>query len=1128
MKNFALLAVLFSFIFFYNSAQAQDKKEEKVSVTSALNGFKFRSIGPAFMSGRIADIAIDPENENTWYVAVGSGGVWKTTNAGTTWNPITDNMPFYSTGCITIDPNDHASIWLGTGENVGGRHVGIGHGIYHSADGGKSWHDKGLKKSEHISKIIVHPTEANTLWVASQGPLWSSGGERGLYKSTDGGASWKNTLEVNEWTGVTDLVIDPTNPDVLYAATWQRHRNVAALLGGGPGTCLYKSTDGGDSWTKIKKGLPSANMGKIGLAISPMQPNVLYAAIELERKKGAVYRTDNAGASWSKMSETVSGGTGPHYYQELVASPHVFDKIYLMNVRMLVSENGGKKFYTMTEKSKHSDNHALTFKKDDPNYMLTGSDGGVYESFDGSKTWKFVGNLPITQFYKLAVDDAEPFYNIYGGTQDNSTQGGPSRTVRRNGITNADWEIVLGGDGHQPATEPGNPNIVYGQSQQGYIHRIDRTNGETVNIRPRSGADEPYERFNWDSPILVSHHDPKRIFFGSQRVWRSENRGDSWNAISKDLTKNQERLSLPIMGKVQSFENAWDVYAMSTYNTITSLSESKVNENILYAGTDDGIIQMTKDGGASWKKMTVDKLPKAPSSAFVNDIKADLYDAQTAYVALDNHKYGDYRPFLYKTTDGGKKWTSITEGIPEGTLVWRIVQDHVNPNLLFLGTEYGVYVSLNQGEKWHKFSTGLPTIPVRDLAIQKRENDLVIATFGRSFYVLDDYSALRTINEETVAKEVVLFAPKTALQYNRMNGGSGSSGGSTFSAKNPPYGAIFSYYLKEGHTSKRAKRQKAEVSKKADRSLLEKLSEAGYKTPNSILDEGLDALAEKTEIEQKKLKKLLKILEDQKSKDIPFPGWEALDAELNESKPEIVLVIKNSNGETVEQLSAPYKKGISRVSWGLNTKLPTAVQASAKRDYSSIQKMAEPGNYTVSMFKRVEGALTDLGQKQPFEVKRIRKSILTNPMASEHEAYYESIAELTKKVNIYEHKFDKANTRVKAYQKSLSYIKGERAALTKEVYELTKAMNTLEREIGGSPSKAEIGEKDNVSLSSRLYNSRGGWYPNSYGPTELHMKSFDVATTLFERLQPKIDAYIEKVRSVGKLLEAAGAPVLLD
>jgi hypothetical protein len=619
------------------------------------------------MSGRIADIAINPVNENEWYVAVGSGGAWKTSNAGTTWKPLTDNQPFYSTGSITIDPNNTNTIWLGTGENVGGRHVGIGKGIYVSHDAGQTWKNKGLKNSEHISKIIVNKKDPNTIFVASQGPLWSKGGDRGLYKSIDGGDNWKLVLSDNEWTGVTDLVVDNRDEDVMYAATWQRHRNVAAYIGGGIGSKLFKSIDGGDSWKQLKTGLPNGKLGKIGLAISEINPDVLYAAIELDRRKGAVYRSSNGGESWGKMSETVSGATGPHYYQELVASPHHFDKIYLMDVRVQVSDNGGKTFYRMNERNKHSDNHSMTFKKSDPNYLLVGSDGGIYESFDDTKSWRYVNNLPLTQFYKLAVDDSYPFYNIYGGTQDNNTQGGPSRTFRSNGIVNSDWFVLLGGDGHQPATEPGNPNIVYAQSQQGYLNRVDRTTGEAVSIRPYSGLNEDYERFNWDSPILVSSHNPKRLYFGSQRVWKSDDRGDSWTPISKDLTKNQERLELPIMGKLQSWDTALDVYAMSTYNTITSLSESVLNQNILYAGTDDGLIQTTKDGGLTWISMSIDKLPGVPSTSFVNDIKADHFDSQVAYVALDNHKFGDYRPYLYKTSNGGKSWKPIVNGLPEDT-----------------------------------------------------------------------------------------------------------------------------------------------------------------------------------------------------------------------------------------------------------------------------------------------------------------------------------------------------------------------------------------------------------------------------------------------------------------------------
>jgi len=1084
MKSLKLLLVSLAILFSNNLVVGQSSKESKKSkdpVKSALNGFKFRSIGPAFMSGRIADIAIDPKNENVWYVAVGSGGVWKTENAGTTWVPLTDNMPFYSTGCITIDPHNNSSIWLGTGENVGGRHVGIGHGVYHSTDGGKSWKDMGLKKSEHVSKIIVHPEDPNTLWVASQGPLWSPGGERGLFKTTDGGKTWKNTLEINEWTGVTDLVIDPTNPDILYAASWQKHRNVAALIGGGPGTSLYKSVDGGDSWSKINKGLPGSNKGKIGLAISPMKPNVLYAAVELDKRAGAVYRSENSGGSWSKMSDTVSGGTGPHYYQELVASPHVFDKIYLMNVRVLVSDNGGKTFYTMTERKKHSDNHSLTFKANDPNYMLIGTDGGIYESFDDSASWKFVGNLPLTQFYKLAVDDAEPFYNIYGGTQDNNTQGGPSRTFKRSGISNADWYVVLGGDGHQPATEPGNPDIIYAQSQQGYINRIDMTNGEAVSVRPQEGIDEPYERFNWDSPILVSYHDPKRLYFGTQRVWRSENRGDSWAAISRDLTKDEERLALPIMGRTQSFDNAWDVYAMSTYNTITSLSESRIDENILYAGTDDGIIQYTKDGGDSWSKMTVDNLPDTPSSAFVNDIKADLHDTETAYVLLDNHKFGDYKPYIFKTSNGGKKWTSISNGIPDGTLVWRIVQDHVNPNLLFLGTEYGVYISLNQGEKWHKFSNGLPTIPVRDLAVQKRENDLVLATFGRSFYILDDYSALRDLSEETLSKDGVIFKPRKALQFNQIPGGTSSDGGQTYYAKNPEYGASITYFVKDAPSSMKSERKKSEKSKKDG--------------------------------------------------DIPFPGWEMLDKENSEQKNQVILVVKDKAGEIVTKISGPLKKGMSRVNWNLTSSIPTTINALSRGWRGSgggIRTQVNPGAYDLFLNKRVNGVVTEIAGPVELEVEKIRSGTLTNPMKDEHDQYYKNLADFSSVVNTYQHKFEKANTRVSTYQRMLMRITTNIPEASKSLYELTETMNMLERKVGGSESKAEVGEKDFLTISDRLWAARGGWYPNSYGPTQQHMKSFDIAKEMFNRVKPEMDAYFEKVKEVGKILEEAGAPIVLD
>lgn len=1077
--TFLFAALLLS----YTPAQSQDneKEKDKSPIENALGGFSFRSVGPAFMSGRIADIAIDPNNENVWYVAVGSGGVWKTTNAGTTWKPLADKQPFYSTGAITLDPNNSQTVWLGTGENVGGRHVGIGHGMYLSRDGGKTWKNKGLKESEHISKIIVHPTDSNTLWVAAQGPLWSSGGERGLYKTTDGGATWRQTINLDEWTGVTDLLIDPRDPNVLYAASWQRHRNVAAYMGGGPGTAIYKSVDGGESWRKLKIGLPSSNMGKIGLAISPMQPDVIYAAIELDRKKGGVYRSANAGESWEKMSDTVSGGTGPHYYQELVASPHHFDRIYLMNVRVLVSENGGKDFNTMKESNKHSDNHAMVFKADDPNYILVGTDGGIYETFDDTENWKFVNNLPLTQFYKLAVDDAYPFYNIFGGTQDNNTQGGPSQTFNRNGISNADWFVLLGGDGHQPATEPGNPDIVYAQSQQGNLHRVDRTTGEAVYIRPQNGLDEPYERFNWDAPILVSQHDPKRLYFGSQRVWRSENRGDSWNAISSDLTKNEERLALPIMGRQQSWDAAWDVYAMSTYNTITSLAESAQDENILYAGTDDGLLHATKDGGATWSSQTVDKLPDVPATAFINDIKADMFDANVAYVALDNHKLGDYRPMLYKTTNGGKSWKSITKGIPEGTLIWRLVQDHVNPQLLFLGTEYGVYVSLNQGDAWHKFSNGMPTISVRDLAIQKRENDLVAATFGRSFYILDDYSPLRAISDENLAKGDQLFPVEKALQYVQERGGTSSQGASFYTAKNPTYGAQFTYYIVNDTKTMKAKRKASE----------------------------------------KKLKK--------DKKDIPFPGWEALDAEDFEKKPQAILRVTDASGKVLTEITGAYTKGIHRKHWDLRERLASVLDIHSSRDSGTgLRSNVTPGTYYVQLFKKHNGALLQLTSKEAFEVARLRQNVLTNPKAASHNAYKAKLNALYVKSEIMDKKLEKTKKKIAALSKAIGFAQTDQDVLHKTVYDLQKQHYNLARKIDGSEAKGEVGEKDTPTLSFRISVASRGFYSNTYGPTAMHMESYDMAVALLNELAPQVDALAAATAKAISDSEALGLPVIID
>jgi photosystem II stability/assembly factor-like uncharacterized protein len=1057
--------------------KGKDKEVKAVKDSTNYSGLKFRSIGPALMSGRISDIVIHPDNENVWYVSAGSGGVWKTENSGTTWKSLFDEQKTYSIGCLALDPQNPEVVWVGTGENVGGRHLSYGDGIYKSEDGGQSWKNMGLKASEHLSKIIIHPANSNTLWVAAQGPLWSEGGERGVYKSVDGGKTWKHTLGDSAWVGATDLLIDSRNPDLLYAATWQRHRTVAGYMGGGPGTAIYKSVDGGETWQKLTKGLPTSNMGKIGLAISPQKPDVIYAAIELDRRKGGVYRSDNQGASWTKMSDAIAGGTGPHYYQELFASPHNFDEIYFADNYMQVSFDGGKTFKRMNEQEKHVDNHAVAFKRSDPNYILVGCDGGLYESFDKTQNWKFVDNLPITQFYKIAVDDAEPFYYVYGGTQDNNTQGAPSRTDNIHGIRNADWFVVLGGDGHQPATEPGNPNVVYAQWQQGNLNRHDRVTGENINIQPQPALGEKTERYNWDAPILVSPHNPKRIYHASQRVWKSEDRGDSWQVISEDLTNNMERIQTPFYGKKQKWDNAWDIYAMSNYSTITSLSESPKKEGLLYAGTDDGIIQVTEDGGANWRKVDFSKIKGLPKTAFVNDIKADLYDENVVYAVFDNHKYGDYEPYLFKSSDKGNTWSSIANNLPEKTLLWRIVQDHENSNLLFLGTEFGVYFSLDAAKTWTKLKAGLPNISVRDLAIQKRENDLVAGTFGRGIYILDDYSSLRTF-DPTQEKEAQLFTPRAGKWYTprRVLGGSkkAAQGDNYFVADNPPYGVEFTYYLQDNYKTKAAKRQE-----------------------------------EEKEAEKEK-------------KTVAVPEWKVLEEEKKEIAPSVWLFIYDENGQIVRKVEAKNSKGFNRVSWDLSTEATFTISAK-NLDSKSTGHRAMPGNYTAQLFKRVEGIYSPLGEQVSFEVKVFSTNSLSTTSPDKVVEHWKKVQTTRSQTNDLTVNLRETRQHIKLLLKAYDKAPASDTSLLQSLLDVRKQALDLQQQLGGSSARSEVGEKNEYpTIYSYMWKADNS--SSTYGPTKTQLQSLKDANTLLKQMTTKFNAIQQTLAPIEEKLKALGAP----
>jgi photosystem II stability/assembly factor-like uncharacterized protein len=1064
------------------SGWSEDKKEETKSPLispGTYAGLKLRGIGPALMSGRISDIAVHPEDQSVWYVAVGSGGVWKTDNAGTTFMPIFDGQPVYSIGCVTLDPNNPEIVWVGTGENVSGRHVGWGDGVYKSLNGGKTWTNMGLKKSQHISKILVDSRNSNVVYVAAEGPLWSAGGERGVYKSEDGGTNWTLSLEISKDTGVTDIAMDPENADFLYAAAYQRRRNVAVFMAGGPESGIYKTEDSGANWRELKVGLPKGDMGRIGLAVSPHDPRVVYATIEADPKERGFYRSANKGESWEKRNSYLSNGTGPHYYQEIYADPHHFDRVYQMDVWMHVTNDGGKTFKQVGEYHKHSDNHALAFDPNDPNYLLSGCDGGIYETWDLGKTWKFLANFPVTQFYKMALDNDEPFYNVLGGTQDNSTQLGPSRTLNQNGIRNSDWEITTGGDGYACVIDPEDPNIIYSEWQVGRMSRYDRRSGERVFIQPQPEKGEDPPRWNWDSPVIISPHSHTRLYFASQRVYRSDNRGDAWTAISPDLTRNIRRLEQPIMGKTWSVDALWDLGAMSLYSTITSISESPLMEGLIYTGTDDGLIQVTEDGGKIWRK--VEKIPGVPDNYFVNEIRASKHDQDTVYAALDNHKTGDLKPYLVKSADRGRTWVSIVGDLPKETIVWAITQDHVNKDMLFIGTEFGLYFTLDEGKHWIKLIGGVPNISFRDLEVQERESDLVGASFGRGFYIMDDYSPLRQVNAEAMRQECLLFPAKKALMYIEKMPldlkGKAFLGDSFYLAPNPPYGAIFTYYLKD--TLKKGTAQRHE--------------------------------------EEKKLEK--------EKKPVPFPGWERLRKEEREEDPAIIITIRDEAGQIVRRLTGPVGKGMNRVAWNLRypSLNPTQLEPPPRNPWYEPPQgpLVVPGTFTVSLAKMVDGQLTNLTEPQTFAVESLGLQTLPAKDKSELLAFQKKAGELQRAMMGAGQAAQEAMKNIKFMKKALLDTANADPKLGDRVREIEDRIQDLLIALYGDWAKMRRGEMPSPGLVNRV----SAQLNTTASITETVKKNYEIAADEFvqflENLRQLIDVDLKKL---GEEMEAAGAP----
>src|SRR6266550_2727649 len=1060
----------------------EDESRQRDPMSSpTFNGLRFRSIGPAFTSGRVIGFAVDPNNAAKYFVASASGGVWRTANNGNTWTPVFDREGSYSIGCIALDPKNPLTVWVGTGENNSQRSVSYGNGLYRSDDGGKTWRSIGLKTSEHIGRIAIDPKDSNIVYVAAQGPLWGPGGERGLFKTTDNGKTWKSILNISENTGVTDVVIDPQNPETIYAASYQRRRHMFTLIDGGPESAIYKSTDAGATWNKVRAGLPTTEMGRIGLAVSPVDSNVVYATIEAGDRKGGIFRSSDRGGSWERRNEFDAGAM---YYARIVADPKDVDRIYVMNVFLMVSDDGGRTLRRLGERSKHVDNHDIWIEPGNTDHYLVGCDGGVYESHDRGLNWEFKRNLPVTQLYDITTDNAKPFYNVYGGAQDNFSFGGPSRTRNVSGILNSDWFVTNGGDGFRSQVDPEDPNTIYAELQGGSLARFDKVTGERMGIQPEVGRNEDPLRWNWDSPFIISPHSHTRLYFAADKLFRSDDRGDSWKVISGQLSRGLDRDKLPVMGKIWSMDAVAKNQSTAFFGNSSALAESPKKEGLIYVGTDDGLIQITEDGGKNWRR--VEKFPDVPELVYVSRIVASNHDANTVYAALENHQNADFKPYLLKSTDAGRTWASIAGNLPANAPVWAIAEDHVNPSLLFVGSEFGLFFSIDGGQKWVQLKGGLPTIQVRDLNLQRRENDLIVGTFGRGIYILDNYTSLRLLKAEMLKQEAQVFPVKDALMYIQSQplGGRGKSfqGESFFTAENPPFGATFTYYLKDELKTRKAKRQEAE-------------KEAA-----------------------------------KKNAAVTLPSLADLSAEEEEEAPAIIFTVTDSSGRVIRRLTGPVTAGLQRIAWDLRsppTSLPPPPNPETEDPFNEgpAGPLVMPGTYKVSVAKRVDGVLTPLGQSQEFQVVVDGQEGMS---AADRTALVEFQQKVARLQRATQGALDAANAlkpRLVAIRRALLDTPSAGDRLLDEAAALDKRTNDILRSLRGDNALRARNMNTPPSIADRVGDIVGSQRTSTARPTQTQINQYNAAAQEFEQTLTQLRQLIEvDLARLEKEMEAAGAP----
>ncbi len=1078
MKNI-LACILLCFISLIPLAvQAQKNKSGNKSVTEKdslknipMPGIKFRSIGPAITGGRVVDFAVNQNDPSEYYVGVGHGSLWKTINHGTTFNPVFDSQTSHSIGVVVLDPENSNIVWVGTGENDNQNNVIPGDGIYKSEDGGKSWANMGLKDSGHIGDIVIDPEDPQVVYVAAYGSSRSPGGERGIYKSTNGGQSWDRVLYISENTGFYELHMDPRNSNILYAVAHQRMRNLYTSISGGPESAIYRSLDHGLSWQKLTHGLPEAQLGRIGMAISPVNPDILYAIIEAEKEAG-IYRSIDRGASWSKQSDYIS--SYPFYFQKLFCDPEDENRIYSGDVFMQVSTDGGKTWSNLGEKFKHVDNHVLWIDPDDNRHLIAGCDGGVYETYDQGNSWSFRNNLPITEIYKITADNDLPFYNVYIGTQDNNSLGGPSRTINSSGITNGDWYFTLSGDGFETQVDWQDPDIIYSQAQFGNIVRLNRKTGERIYIKPYNDADTTY-RFDWDAALLISHHDPERLYFGGNKLFRTDDRGNTWEEISPDLTRGIPSKMQNLMGRSWSID---ELARKGTMAQISTIAESPINENVLYTGSGDGLIYYSRDGGKSWNRTL--SIPDLPEYTRIHQIFASHHDDQVAYAACQNFTGGDYRPFLYKTLDGGKNWISINANLPANGCTYSIAEDHKSPDLLFVGTQMGVYFTVDGGDEWIPLENEMPNIMVMDLEIQERESDLVVSTFGRGVYILDDYSPLRFLSRENLEKEAMVFPISDALMFIEASPfgyrGVGFQGADFYSAPNPETGAVFTYYIRDEYKSKKDKRREEEKEKQEN------------------------------------------------GEEVIYPSYQTQREEMEEIEPYLLFTITDEEGNVIRKIKEDISRGIHRVIWDFRyaSFSPVSLESpdlSVPWEDADQGFMIVPGKYFVSLKKFQKDTFTELVPPQPFICKPLQ---MEDSELVDQEAlldFNHKVANLTRAMSAADFYRKELDRKIPFFKKVVLEASDVPDVAYEKVIQIEKQLDELNRRLNGDPLRSQFEGMAPTSIRERVDMITNNLWTTRSGPTETFVRAYDIAADQFGEQLAFLSEIDKKIREFESSLE---------